>query len=69
MGTSLKRKIVVGRRRFSNGHRTVGGEGEDCSNHWKYQMTDFMRSRNMEDDMAEDRHIWRLGMDGQSLDV
>ena len=26
---------------------------------WKNQVTDFMRSRNMEEDMA-DRHFWRL---------
>ena len=24
---------------------------------WKNQVTDFMRSRNMEEDMAEDRHL------------
>ena len=23
-----------------------------------------MRSRNMEEDMTEDRHLWHLGMDG-----
>ena len=28
-GHSLKRKIVVDKRRFSSGHRTVGGEEED----------------------------------------
>ena len=26
---------------------------------WRNQLTDFMGSRNMED-MAEDRHLWRL---------
>ena len=26
---------------------------------WKNQMTDFTKSRNMEEDMAEDRHLWR----------
>ena len=26
-------------------------------------MTDFMKSKNMEEDMAEDRHLWRLGVD------
>ena len=25
-------------------------------------MTDFMRSRNTEEDMAEDKHLWRLGV-------
>ena len=29
-------------------------------------MTDFMKSRNMEEDMAQDRHLWRLEVDGQS---
>ena len=28
-------------------------------------MMDFMRSRNMKEDMAEDRHLWRLGVDGR----
>ena len=28
-------------------------------------MTDFMKSRGMEEDMAEDRHLWRLGVDGR----
>ena len=31
----------------------------------KYQLTDSMRSRNME----EDRHIWRLGLDRMLLAV
>ena len=30
-------------------------------------MTDFMKSRNLEEYMAEDRHLWRLGVDGQLL--
>ena len=30
---------------------------------WKSKATDFMRSRNMEEDMPEDRHLWRLGVD------
>jgi hypothetical protein len=29
----------------------------------------FMRSRNMEEDMAEDRHLWQLGVDGWLLAV
>ena len=36
---------------------------------WRNQVTDFMKSRNMEEDMAEDRHLWRLGMDGRLLAV
>ena len=31
--TSLEWKIVVGQRRFTSGHRTVGGEEENRSNH------------------------------------
>ena len=36
---------------------------------WRNQVTDFMRSRNMEEDMTEDRHLWRLGVDGRLLAV
>jgi hypothetical protein len=34
---------------------------------WRNQVTDFMKSKNMEQDMAEDRHLWRLGVDGRPL--
>ena len=30
---TLEWKIVVGQRRFTSGHRTVGGEEEDRKNH------------------------------------
>ena len=50
-------------KKFTSGHRTVGGEEEDRNNH------DFMKSRNMEEDMAENRHLWRLGVDGRLLAV
>ena len=30
---------------------------------------DFMNGRNKEDDMSEDRHIWRVGVDGRLLAV
>ena len=33
------------------------------------QVTDFMKSRDMEEDIAEDRHLWRLGVDGRLLAV
>ena len=33
MDTFLEWKIVVGRRRFTSGHRTVGGEEEDRNNY------------------------------------
>jgi hypothetical protein len=29
----------------------------------------FMRRRNMEEDIAEDRHLWRLGMDRRLLAI
>ena len=32
-GHLLRMKIIVGERRFINGHRMVGGEGEDRNNH------------------------------------
>ena len=32
-------------------------------------MTDFMKSRGMEEDMAEEIHLWRLGVDGRLLAV
>ena len=43
----------------------------DTSLEWKIvlgqrrltQVTDFMRSRNMEEDMVEYRYLWLLGMD------
>ena len=63
MDTSLERKIVVGGRRFTGRHRTVGGEEEDRIQSWRNQVTDFMKSRNM----AEDRYLWRLGVDGRLL--
>ena len=36
---------------------------------WWNQVTDFMKSRDMEEDMAEDRYLWRLGVDGRLLAV
>ena len=33
MVTSLEWKIVIGQKRFTSGHCTVGGEGEDHNNH------------------------------------
>jgi hypothetical protein len=36
---------------------------------WKYQVTDFMRNRNIEEYMVVDRHLWRLGVDGRLLAV
>ena len=34
---------------------------------WRNQVMDFMRNRNLEEDMAEDRHLWRLEVDGRLL--
>ena len=66
MDTFLEWKIVVGQRRFTSGHSMVGGEEEDRNNRGgtKWQ---FIKSRNMEEDMAED--LWRLGVDGRLLAV
>jgi len=33
MDTSLEWKMAIGQRRFTSGHRTVGGEEEDCNSH------------------------------------
>ena len=63
MDTFLERKIVVGQRQFTSGHGMVGKK-EDCN-----QVTDFMRSRNLKEDMTEDRHLWRLEVDGRLLTV
>ena len=65
MDPSLEWKIVVGQRGFTSAHRTVGREEEE----WRNQVMDFMKSRNMEEDMVEDRHLWRLGVDGRLLTV
>ena len=66
MDTSLLWKIVFGQRRFTSGHRTVGGEEEDHNNHGGTQVTDFMKSRNMEEDMVDIFGIWEW-MDGSWL--
>ena len=66
MDTFLEWKIVVGQRRFTSDHRTVGGRPQLS---WRNLVTDFMKSRNMEEDMAEDGHLWRLGVDGRLLAV
>jgi hypothetical protein len=36
---------------------------------WKNQVMDFVRSRNMEEDMAEDSHLWHFRVDGWLLNV
>ena len=64
MDTSLEWKIVVGQKRFTSGHHTVEGEQS-----WGNHVTDFMKSRNMEEEMSRDRHLWRLGVDGLLLAV
>jgi hypothetical protein len=64
MYPSLELKIVVGQKRFTSRHRTAGGEEEE-----RHKVTDFMRSRFIEKYIDEDRHIWRLGVDGRLLAV
>jgi hypothetical protein len=70
MDTSLEWKIVVGRRRFTSGHRTEEGDEEKRKKNpqqsWKKQVADFMRSRKVEEDMTENRHIWPLGIDSRT---
>ena len=36
---------------------------------WKNYVMDLMRSINLEEDMAEDRYLWRLGVNGRLLVV
>ena len=36
---------------------------------WRNQGTDFIRSRNMGEDMAENKHLWRLGKDSRLLPI
>ena len=36
---------------------------------WRNQVTDFIKSRNMEEDKAEDRHLWRLGVEERLLKI
>ena len=45
-----------------NGRRRRGRPQQS----WKNQATDFMRSRNLKEDMVEYRHLWRLGVDDGS---
>ena len=67
MDTCLEWKILVIQRRFTSGYRTVGGEAEGRNNHGRLKY--FMRRRNMEEDMAEERYFWRLGIDRRLLAV
>ena len=66
MDSSLEWKIVVGQRRFTSGHRTVGGKEEDHNNRGKTS-DGLHEKQKLEEDTAEDRHIWRLGVDGRLL--
>ena len=36
---------------------------------WKNKVTDFARSRNVDENVAEDRYTWRLRMDKRLLAV
>ena len=46
-----------------------GGEEEDRKHSRKKQVTDCMRSRNMEEDIVDDRDLCRLTMDRRLLAV
>ena len=48
-----------------HGRRRIGRPQQS----WKNQVTDFMRSRNLEEDMAKERHLWPLGVDRRLLVV
>ena len=48
-----------------HGRRRRGGMQQS----WRNKVTDFMKSRNMEEDMAEDRHLFNLVVDGPLLSV
>ena len=64
---TVERFKGVCRRTFTSGHCTVGEEEDRES--WNNQVTDFMRSKIMEEFMVEDRHLWPLGMDRGFLAV
>ena len=69
MDAYLEWMIIVGQRRFTSGHRTVREEEEDHNNHGGTKWRNFLRSKNMEEDMAEERYLWRLGVDVRLLAV
>ena len=63
MDTSLEYKIVVGQRRiyrWTPRDRKRRGRPQKS---WKNQVTHFMRSRKMEEYMAEDRHLFPFGIE------
>ena len=69
METSLEWKIVIGQKKIyqwtPHGRRRRGRPQQS----WMNQVTHFTRNRNMEEDMAEDGHLRRLGVDGRLLAV
>ena len=62
MDPSIEWKLVVDRIYQWTPHGRRRGRTQQS---WKNQVTDFMRSRNVEEDMAEDRHLWRLEVGGR----
>ena len=60
MDTSLEWKIVVGQKIFTSGHHMVAEKRKTAT--IMEVPSDGLR-RNMAEDMAEDRHLWHLGMD------
>ena len=58
--------IFNGRTRITSGHRTVGRPQQSLKRQSSLEAE--IRS-NTEEDMAEDRYLWRLGVDGRLLAV
>ena len=54
MEINLERKTVIRRRRFTSGHRTVGGKRKTTII-MKEQVMYFVRIRKMEEGMADER--------------
>ena len=63
MGISLERKIVVGPTRFTSGQR--GRRRGRSQQSWQNQVTLFMRSRNIEEDMVNFFGVWEWIDDSQ----
>ena len=66
----LEWKIVVGQRRFTSGHRTVGEEEDDRNYHEGTRRRTSWRAETWKKIWQKiDRHLWRLGVDGRLLAV
>ena len=68
MVTSLECKIIIDRRRFFSVHRTVGGKEEDRNNYGRIKLRTSLEAETWKN-IAEDEHLWRLGIDRRLLAV